>query len=143
MLEQGGRANFGDGLLINSLMNRFVEFGNFPPFFGTGFKIGVKTHIPQQVIYAGWTDTDATPVYPGRDQEFVHRNTRFTLEPLHLPQGTVPMTYPGKGVGITAGIEHDQGHGHFIEMELVNETVARLTGQIPKQGFPCFLLAIG
>src|SRR5690348_1810977 len=58
-----------------------------------------------------------------------------------LVQGTAPVPHPGKGVSFTTGIKQDKRHRDLVEMQLVNESVARLARQVPEEDF-AYLLAV-
>ena len=52
------------------------------------------------------------------------------LQPLGLAEGALPVADAGKGIGFAPRIEHHEGDGHFIQVQLVNEAIARLAGQV-------------
>src|SRR5207248_7840167 len=54
---------------------------------------------------------------------------------LCLPKCTVPMPYPGKRVTFATRVEYNDCHRRLIQMELVNQSISWLPGQIPKQRF--------
>ena len=79
------------------------------------------------------TDADTTPVCAGRDKELLRRRCGISPKAIGLPQSAVPVLHPGKRVGLTLGIENDQGHGHLIQVQLVDEAIARLACEVPQQ----------
>src|SRR5690348_5087654 len=53
------------------------------------------------------------------------------------------MDYSGERVRFASCVENDHRHRHFAQMQLVNDTVAWLAGEIPKQRFARSLALTG
>ena len=45
------------------------------------------------------------------------------------------MDHSGERVRLTSCVEDDQRHGHFAQMQLMNDTVAWLAGEVSQQRF--------
>lgn len=81
-------------------------------------------------------DARTAPVGPGRDQEGLDRRALIARDPLRLAQRPGPVVDPGERVHLVPGVEDDQGDGHLMEVELVDQPIARLPGEVPEQRLP-------
>src|ERR1700736_1393500 len=112
-------------------MEAFNELAYTPALFRTRLEVAVKLKVLYQSIDPRPTHPNSPHIDSCRYQKFRYWNTA-SLSSLRKTKGAIPMPNADKWICGASGIKNDQSNCHFVKLELMDNSVVLLPGQVPK-----------
>lgn len=104
-----------------------------PALLGADLEEAIKTEITHHRPNAPRAGSDAKLVSAPGDQVHLQRDGGGPFQPPGLSQRPHPVLDPRERIGLAARVEDDQGHRDLVQVELMDQPVTRLPGEIPQQ----------
>lgn len=143
LFEDDVRADDRQRTPVDRAGDRVAEVFDAPVVFRARLEERVEGEIVEDALDALGAEADAPDVAASGHEELLHRQRRFPLRQRGLPQRAVPVLHTCERIGLAARVEHHQGSGDVVQVELVDEAVVGLSGEVPQQGFLRLALSVG